>query len=87
MAYGSEQDLADKALAEEFGIYISEVAAKIVTPIEDSAQKAQSSIDDSALRAQSSISALAPGRAFSCDEVGQHEGHEADRHEERRKQQ
>jgi phage-related tail protein len=41
------QDLADKALAEEFGSYIKLVAGEIVTPISESVLKAQSSINKS----------------------------------------
>lgn len=55
----SNQDLADKALAEEFGSYLSAVAAEVVSPINDSAQKAQSSIADSTQKAQSSIASSA----------------------------
>jgi hypothetical protein len=41
------QDLADKALAEEFGSYMKLVAGEIVTPISESVLKAQSSINKS----------------------------------------
>jgi hypothetical protein len=44
MSKKNEQDLADKALAEEFGLYISSVAREIVSPIQASTSDADKSI-------------------------------------------
>ncbi|MFC1777324.1 hypothetical protein ACFL3I_08280 [Pseudomonadota bacterium] len=45
MSGKTNQDLADKALAEEFGIYISSVAKEIVKPVQTAARKAKESIN------------------------------------------
>lgn len=71
MANKPNQDLADKALAEEFGTYISAVAAAIVTPINESAQKTQFTIGNSLKQAENSFHESAQKTQSSISESAQ----------------
>ena len=55
MSKNTSQDLADKALAEEFGLYISLVAKDIVKPVENAAIEATLSINKVTIDTEKSI--------------------------------